>query len=71
MTTRLLRMMTGELSPGEAQLMISEKQTAYSHAQMAGALALWTGGPVEAGREMIGVYQRAVSANCSRLAKAR
>jgi hypothetical protein len=37
MTTRILRMMTGDLSSGEARLMITEKQTAYSHAQIAGA----------------------------------
>jgi hypothetical protein len=51
--------------------MISEKQTAYSHAQIAGACALLTGGPMEASREMIKVYQTAVSANCARLSKAR
>jgi|HubBroStandDraft_6_1064221.scaffolds.fasta_scaffold396342_2 hypothetical protein len=70
MTTRMLRMMTGELSAGEARLMITEKQTAYSRAQMSGAHALLTGGPLEAGREMADVYRRAVRANCSRLAKA-
>jgi hypothetical protein len=59
--------MTGELSEGEARRMITEKQTAYSHAQIAGAYALLTGGPVAASREMIEVYQRAVRANCSRL----
>jgi hypothetical protein len=35
MTTRVVRMMTGELSPREARRMITEKQTAYSHAQIA------------------------------------
>ena len=69
MTTRILRMMTGDLSSGEALLMITEKQTAYSHAQIAGACALLTAGPVEASREMIEVYQRAVKANCSRLSE--
>jgi hypothetical protein len=69
MTTRILRMMTGDLSSGEAQLMITEKQIAYSHAQIAGVCALLTGGPVEAGREMIEVYQRAVRDNCSRLSE--
>jgi hypothetical protein len=71
MTMRVLRMMAGELSPREARRMITEKQTAYSHAQMAGASAFLTGGPVKAGREMIEVYQRAVRANCTRLSKAR
>jgi hypothetical protein len=71
MTTRVLRMMTGELSPREARRMITEKQTAYSRAQIAGAYALLTGGPVEASREMIKVYQRAVAANCARLSQAR
>jgi hypothetical protein len=60
-------MMTGELSPREARRMITEKQTAYSHAQIAGVYALLTGGPVEASCEMI--YQRAVTANCARLSE--
>jgi hypothetical protein len=70
MTTRVLRMMTGDLSEREARRMVTEKQTAYSHAQIAGADALLTGGPVAAGCEMIEVYQRAVRANCSRLSEA-
>ena len=44
-TARVILMMTGELSPHEARRMISEKQTAYSDAQIAGAYALLTGGP--------------------------
>jgi hypothetical protein len=68
MTTRILRMMTGEMSTREARRMFTEKHTAYSHAQIAGALALMTGGPAQAGREMAEVYRRAVSANCQRLA---
>ena len=71
MTTRVFRMMTGELSPREAWRMITEKQTAYSHAQIAGAYGLLTGGPVGATCEMIEVYQRAVRANSSRLSQAR
>jgi hypothetical protein len=71
MTTRILRMMADELSPSEALRMITERQTVYSHAHIAGACALLTGGPVEASREMIKVYQTAVSANCARLSKAR
>jgi len=71
MTTRILRMMIGELSAGEARLMITEKHTAYSHAQMSGAQALLTGGPLEASRAMAEVYRRAVRTNCSRLSKAR
>ena len=67
MTTRILRMMAGELTPLEARRMITEKQAAYSGAQIAGALALLTGDPVAASREMIEVYRRTVSANCSRL----
>jgi hypothetical protein len=63
-------MMTGELSEREARRMFTEKQTTYSPAQIAGAQALLTGGPVAAGCEMIEVYQRAVRANCSRLSKA-
>jgi hypothetical protein len=51
--------------------MITEKHTAFSNAQIVGAYALWTEGPVAAGREMIGVYQRAVSANCARLSTTR
>jgi len=70
-TSRIFRMMAGELSPREVRRMITEKQTAYSHAHIAGAYALLTGGPVEASREMIKVYQTAVSANCARLSKAR
>jgi hypothetical protein len=69
-TARVLRMMAGELSPRETRLMFTEKQTAYSHAQIAGAQALLTGGPMAAGCEMIEVYQRAVRANCSRLSGA-
>jgi hypothetical protein len=71
MTTRVLRMMAGELSPGEAQRMFTEKQTAYSHAQIAGAYGLLTGGPVAAGCEVMDVYHRAVRANCSRLSEGR
>ncbi len=71
MSIRVVRMMAGELSPREARRMFTEKQTAYSHAQIAGAYALLAGGPVAAGCEMIEVYQRAVRANCSRLSKAR
>ena len=71
MTARVLCMMAGELSPREARRMITEKQTAYSHAQIAGAYALLTGGPMAASHEMIEVYQRAVRANCTRLSKAR
>jgi hypothetical protein len=71
MATRMLRMMTGEMSPREARRMITEKQTAYSHAQIAGAFALMSGGPVEAGREMIDVYRRAVRANSNRISKKR
>jgi len=67
MTARVLRMMAGELSPREARRMISEKQTAYTDAQIAGAFGFLTGGPVEASCEMMDVYQRAVRANCVRL----
>jgi hypothetical protein len=67
-TARILRMMAGELSPCEALRMISEKQTAYTDAQIAGACGFLTGGPVEASYEMMDVYQRAVRANCARLA---
>jgi hypothetical protein len=67
MTTRILRMMTGELTAHEARLMFAEKQAAYSDAQISGAYALMSGGPVVASREMMDVYQRAVRANCSRL----
>lgn len=70
MTARVLWMMAGELSPREARRMLSEKQTAYSHAQIAGAQALLTGGPMAAGYEMIEVYRRAVRANCNRLSQA-
>jgi hypothetical protein len=70
MTARVLWMMAGELSPREARRMLSEKQTAYSHAQIAGAQAHLTGGPMAAGYEMIEVYRRAVRANCNRLSQA-
>jgi hypothetical protein len=70
MTTRIFRMMTGEMSANEARRMFTEKQTAYSHAQLSGARALLTGGPMEASLEMMDVYRRAVRANCSRLSKA-
>jgi hypothetical protein len=63
-------MMKGELSQRQVRLMVIEKQAAYSNAQIAGAYGLFAGGPVEAGREMIGVYQRAVRANCTRLSDA-
>jgi len=68
--TRVVGMMKGELSQHEVRRMVIEKQTAYSNAQIAGVYALLTGGPVEAGREMIAVYQRAVRANCIRLSGA-
>jgi hypothetical protein len=71
MTTRIFRMTAGELSPREARRMITEKQSIYSHAHIACACALLTGGPVEASREIIKVYHTAVSANCARLSKAR
>jgi hypothetical protein len=71
MTTRILRMMTGSMSVGEAKRMFTEKQTVYSRAQLSGARALLTGGPVEASLEMMDVYRRAVRANRSRLSKAR
>jgi len=67
MTARVLHMMAGELSPREAWRMISEKQTAYTDAQVAGAWGFLTSGPIEAGYEMMDVYQRAVRANCARL----
>jgi len=71
MATRVFRMMAGDLSAREARRMITEKQTAYSDAQIAGSYALLIGGPVAASREMVKVYQTAVRANCSRLSKAR
>jgi hypothetical protein len=71
MATRILRMLAGELTPLEARRMVTEKQAAYSRAQIAGALALLTGGPVAASREMIEVYRLTVSANCSRLSVGR
>jgi hypothetical protein len=67
MTTRILRMMAGNLTSREAGQMITEKHKVFSNAQILGAYALWTEGPVAAGREMIGVYQCAVSANRARL----
>jgi hypothetical protein len=51
--------------------MFTEKQAAYSKAQISGAQALLTGRPMEAGLEMMNVYRRAVRANCNRLSKAR
>lgn len=71
MATRIFRMMAGELTSVEARRMITEKQAAYSSAQVAGALALLTGGPVAASREMLDVYRLAVSANRSRFALGR
>jgi hypothetical protein len=69
-TTRVFGMMKGEMGQREMRRMIVEKQTAYSNAQIAGTYALLTGGPIEAGREMAEVYQRAVRANCIRLSGA-
>jgi hypothetical protein len=71
MATRILRMMTGKMSTREARRMFTEKHTAYSHAQIAGALALMSGGPAVAGQEMAEVYRRTVSANRQRLSKGR
>jgi hypothetical protein len=68
--TRVIGMMKGELSQREMRRMVVEKQTAYSNAQIAGAYALLTSGPVQAGREMIEVYERAVRANRIRLSGA-
>jgi hypothetical protein len=48
-------MMAGELSSREAGQMFSEKQAAFSDAQIADACALWTEGPMAASREMIDV----------------
>jgi hypothetical protein len=67
---RVIGMMKGELSQSEVRRMVVEKQTAYSNAQIAGAYALLTSGPVQAGREMIEVYERAVRANRIRLSGA-
>jgi hypothetical protein len=67
---RVIGMMKGELSQSEVRRMVVEKQTAYSNAQIAGAYALLTRGPVEASCEMIEIYQRAVRANCVRLSGA-
>lgn len=67
---RVIAMMKGELSQREVRRMVVEKHTAYSNAQIAGAYALLTRGPIEAGREMIEIYQRAVRANCIRLSDA-
>jgi hypothetical protein len=67
MTIRILSLMSGELSGCEARRMITEKQTAYADAQMAGARGLLAGGLVEASCNMMDVYQRAVRANCVRL----
>ena len=68
MTTRVMSMMAGELSSREAGQMFTEKQKAFSDAQIAGACAFWTGGPIGASQEMFDVYRRAVSANSIRLA---
>jgi hypothetical protein len=67
MTTRILLMLTGELTSREAHRMFTEKQAAYSDAHIVGVNALLTGGPVKAIGEMAEVYRRSVSANCSRL----
>jgi hypothetical protein len=67
MTTRILLLLTGELTSREVQRMLTEKRAAYSDAYIAGTCALWTKGPVDSISEMIEVYRRTVSANCSRL----
>jgi hypothetical protein len=67
MTIRILRLMTGELSGREARRMITEKQDAYADAQIAATGGLLSGNLLEAGYNMISVYQRAVRANCVRL----
>jgi hypothetical protein len=71
MTTRILLMLTGELTSREAHRMFTEKRAAYSDAHIAGVNALLTGGPVQAIGEMLEVYRRSVSANCSRLSTQR
>jgi hypothetical protein len=71
MTTRILLMVAGELTPREVQRMLTEKRAAYSEAYIAGSCALWTEGPVDAIGEIIEVYRRSVSANCSRLSTQR
>ena len=68
MTTRILLMLTGELTSREAHRMFTEKQDAYSDAHAAGVNAFLTGDPMKAFGEMAEVYGRSVSANCSRLA---
>jgi hypothetical protein len=67
MAIRTFRLMTGELSGHEARRMITEKQSAYADAQIAGAGGLLAGGLVAASYGMMDVYQRAVRANCIRL----
>ena len=62
MTTRILLMLTGELSSRETQRMLTEKRATYSEAYIAGTCALWTEGPVNAIGAMIEVYRRTVSA---------
>jgi hypothetical protein len=70
MTIRIFRLMTGGLSEREARRMITEKQVAYTDAQIAAASSLLSGDLLEAGYNMINVYQRAVRANCVRLSSA-
>jgi hypothetical protein len=67
MAIRTFRLMAGELSGREARRMITEKQSAFADAQLAGVDGLFAGGLVVAGCNMIDVYQRAVRANCIRL----
>jgi hypothetical protein len=71
MTTRILLMMSGELTSREAHLMFTEKHEAYSRAQVAGTIALFAGRPADAIGEMVDVYRNSVSANCSRLSEQR
>jgi hypothetical protein len=52
-TTRILLLLTGDLTSIEIQRMLTEKRVAYSDAYIAGTRALWTEGPVDAISEMI------------------
>ena len=71
MTTRILLMLAGKLTQQEAHRMVAEKHSAYSRAQSAGAVALFSGRPLQGIEEMVEIYRGSVSANCSRLSTRR
>jgi hypothetical protein len=69
-TRRLQRLAAGDdRAAKEARRMVAEKVTAFSDAQVVGALAFATRGPLAAVCEVMAVYGGAVRANRRRLSR--